>query len=63
MAAVGNTPPQYVFELTAVQAVRKFLSIDAQAEDIAAIYANAIEPLNNTKHLKPHSTRFTAAAG
>ena len=48
MAAVGNTPPQYVFELTAVQAVRKFLAIDAQAEDIAAIYANALDPLYNT---------------
>ena len=58
MAAVGNTPPQYVFELTAVQAVRKFLAIDAQAEDIAAIYANALEPLYNTAELAEDIIRY-----
>ncbi|MEN9754332.1 MAG: hypothetical protein RLZ07_714 [Pseudomonadota bacterium] len=57
MAAV-NTPPQYVFELTAVQAVRKFLSIDAAAEDIAEIYANALEPLYNTEHLADDIIRY-----
>jgi len=58
MAAVGNTPPQYVFELTAVQAARKFLAIDAQAEGIAAIYANALEPLYNTAELAEDIIRY-----
>jgi hypothetical protein len=57
MAAV-NTPPQYVFELTAVQAVRKFLSIDAPAEDIAAIYANALAPLYDTENLADDIIRY-----
>ena len=58
MAAVGNTPPQYVFELTAVQAVRKFLSIDAPAEDIAAIYSDALIPLYNTTELTEDIVRY-----
>lgn len=58
MVAVGNTPPQYVFELTAVQAARKFLAIDAQAEGIAAIYANALEPLYNTAELAEDIIRY-----
>ena len=62
MAAVGNTPPQYVFELTAVQAVRKFLAIDAEAEDIAAIYANALEPLYNTAAVRPPNGDLTSPA-
>ena len=58
MAAAANTPPQYVFELIAVQAVRKFLSIEATAEDLAEIYANALEPLYNITDLAGDIIRY-----
>lgn len=56
--AATNTPPLYVFELTAVQAVRKFLEIDATAEDIADIYAQALVPLYDIDNLTDDIIRF-----
>ena len=56
--AAANTPPQYVFELTAVQAVRKFLAIETPAEDIAEIYANALAPLYDIDDLSGDIIRY-----
>jgi len=38
----NNTPPQYVFEIIAVEAIRKYLSVDLPPEDVTAYYASTV---------------------
>ena len=39
----NNTPPQYVFEIVTVEAIRKYLSVDLTPEEITEYYAALME--------------------
>lgn len=41
--ASNNTPPQFIFEIVAIEAIRKYLSVDLAPEDVTAYYASMIE--------------------
>ena len=57
MASV-NTPPQYVFELVAVEAVRKFLTAELPVEDIAFYLASTLSGQYNTDQLSKDIAEF-----
>ena len=40
--AASNTPPQCVFEIVAVEAIRKYLSVDLPPEDVAHFFASTM---------------------
>ena len=47
-----NAPPQFVFEMIAVQATRHFLSDAFFVQDVAADYAARFADLYSTDHLE-----------
>jgi hypothetical protein len=56
--ASSNTPPQYVFELVAVEAVRKFLTAELPVEDIAFYLASTLSGQYNTDQLSKDIAEF-----
>ena len=49
--ASNNTPPQFVFEIVAVEAVRKFLRVELPPIEVAEHYARTLVPLYDTDKL------------
>jgi hypothetical protein len=40
--AANNTPPQYVFEIVAIEAIKKFLAVDVPPEEVAKFFATLV---------------------
>jgi hypothetical protein len=49
--AANNTPPQVVFELVAIEAIRKFLTVDIEPEKVAEYYVSLIADQYDTDDL------------
>jgi len=56
--ASNNTPPQYVFEIVAIEAIRKYLSVDFTPEEITTYYASMIEGQYDTDELADDMLRL-----
>ena len=59
--AANNTPPQYVFEIVAIEAIKKFLAVDVPPEEVAKFFAALIAEQYDTRVYKA-SKSFVAYA-
>ena len=54
--AANNTPPQYVFEIVAIEAIKKFLAVDVPPEEVAKFFAALMAEQYDTDDLAADMT-------
>jgi len=49
--AANNTPPQYVFEIVTIEAIKKFISLDVEPAEVAKFFADLMSEQYDTDDL------------